>query len=52
MQKVIYFFILIFSGMGLFLFFTSNNNLSLSDIPKQPAKKMWYLAEKNTQVNQ
>lgn len=34
MQKIIYFFVLIFSGVGLFLFFTSNNNLSLSAIPK------------------
>ncbi len=34
MKSIIYFFILIFSGMGLFLFFTSNNNLNLSDIPK------------------
>ena len=39
MQKVIYFFILIFSGMGLFLFFTSNNNLSLSDIPKTASQE-------------
>ncbi|MEK7478752.1 MAG: putative glycoside hydrolase [Patescibacteria group bacterium] len=39
MQKVIYLFILIFSGMGLFLFFTSNNNLSLSDIPKTASQE-------------
>jgi len=39
MQKVIYFFILIFSGMGLFLFFTSNNNLSLSAIPKTASQE-------------
>lgn len=34
MRKIIYFFILIFSGVGLFLFFTSNNSLSISGIPK------------------
>jgi len=39
MKNVIYFFILIFSGVGLFLFFTSNNNLSLSDIPKTASQE-------------
>lgn len=39
MQKIIYFFILIASGLGLFLFFTSNNNFNLSDIPKTANQK-------------
>jgi len=34
MRKFIYFLTLIVGGVGLFLFFTSNNNLSFSELPK------------------
>jgi len=33
MAKTIYFLMLMIGGIGLFLFFTSNNNLSFSDLP-------------------
>lgn len=39
MQKIIYFFVLIFSGVGLFLFVTSNNNLNIADIPKTASQE-------------
>lgn len=34
MKKFVYFFILMISGLGLYLFFTTNNKLSISDLPK------------------
>jgi hypothetical protein len=39
MKNIIYFFVLILSSMGLFLFFTSNNDLSLSNIPKTASQE-------------
>ncbi len=39
MRKFIYFLILVIAGIGLFLFFTSNNNLVLSDLPKTASQE-------------
>lgn len=46
MKNIIYFFVLIFSGMGLFLFFTSNNALNISDIPKTASQEDVVVADK------
>lgn len=50
MQKVIYFFVLIFTGMGLFLFFTSNNALNISDIPKTASQDDVVAVDKKIEV--